>query len=68
MRQEHKNGYYVIKSMSLACFLIRKGFDLLKVSDSIKDPSKKVFLFEDTPELQQAIHEFDEQIKQQRRR
>ncbi|SFQ23331.1 DUF5659 domain-containing protein [Caldicoprobacter faecalis] len=66
MRQPHQNGYYVIKSMSLACFLIRKGFNLLKVDDSIQDPRKKVFLFEDTPELQRAITEFTQNLKRKR--
>lgn len=54
------NGYYVIKTLSMATYLIRQGFDLLKVDDSLRDPKKKVFLFEDTPALRKAMEEYSQ--------
>ncbi|WP_352168640.1 DUF5659 domain-containing protein [Proteiniborus sp. MB09-C3] len=50
--------YYVVKSLKLANFLVRQGFDILKVSDSEHDPKFKVFLFQDCSELRKSITMF----------
>lgn len=57
MRTETKE-FYIIKSIRMMTFLIRKGFDLYKVIDDDKNPHYKVFLFEDTKELRQAMTEY----------
>lgn len=49
---------YIIKGLRMTNYLIRKGFDLLKVEDDIHNSHYKVFLFEDTPELRQAMSRF----------
>ncbi|MEY8416338.1 DUF5659 domain-containing protein [Tissierella praeacuta] len=50
--------YYVIRSLNMMHYLVRKGFDIQNVSDSNDNPKLKVFLFTDTPELRKAITEF----------
>lgn len=50
--------YYVVKSLKLANFLVRQGFDILKVSDSEHNPEFKVFLFGDCQELRRSITMF----------
>lgn len=50
--------YYVIKSLKLANFLVRQGFDILKVSDSEQNSNLKVFLFGDCPELRKSMTMF----------
>lgn len=39
-------------------YLIREGFDLHKVIDDDKNSHYKVFLFEDSEELRQAMSNF----------
>lgn len=51
-------GYYVIYSLSMMNYLVRSGFDVVKVSDSTRNPKIKVFLFMDTPQLQETMKEF----------
>lgn len=50
--------YYVVKSLKLANFLVRQGFDILKVSDSEHNSEFKVFLFRDCAELRRSITMF----------
>ena len=50
--------YYVIRSLNMMHYLIRKGFNVQNVSDSNENPELKVFLFTDTPELRKAMSEF----------
>ncbi len=50
--------YYVIKSLSMCNYLVRKGFDIVKVVDSKENPRFKVFLFTDCPELQIAMKSY----------
>lgn len=54
MKTETKN-FYIIKSIRMMTHLIREGFDLYKVIDDDKNPHYKVFLFEDTEELRNAM-------------
>lgn len=50
--------YYVIRSLNLMHYLIRRGFDVQNISDSNENPKLKVFCFTDTPELRKAITEY----------
>lgn len=50
--------YYVVKSLKLANFLVRAGFDIIKVSDSENNSNFKVFLFNDSKELRNYITMF----------
>jgi ATP-dependent Clp protease adapter protein ClpS len=56
--------YYVIRSLKMANFLVRAGFDILKVSDSEQDPNFKVFLFNDSKELRNYITMFTQNLSQ----
>lgn len=58
-----ERGYEVIHKLRLMMFLVRKGFNVCKVSDKIDEPNIKVFLFQKSNELTEAIHEYS-QIKQ----
>jgi hypothetical protein len=50
--------FYVIQNQSMAGYLMVNGFKLHKIEVSKKDPSRDVFLFEDTEKLRQAMSEF----------
>lgn len=50
--------YYVVKSLRLANHLVRAGFDIKKVDDSIANSSFKVFLFEDSARLRNIVAKF----------
>lgn len=50
--------YYVVKSLAMANFLVRQGFDILKVSDSRENSRFKVFLFRDCKELRDSMSMF----------
>ncbi|MCI1958989.1 MAG: DUF5659 domain-containing protein [Clostridia bacterium] len=58
-----KEKFKVIHSLKLMMFLVRNGFNVLKVEDAypqkgeIKSPYK-VFLFKDTPELKECCFKF----------
>lgn len=53
-----KLNLYIIKSIRMTNFLIRQGFDLRQVIDDENNPHYKVFLFEDTQELRNAMSRF----------
>lgn len=53
-----KMGYQVIHSKALMQHLVKKGFELIKVDDSKKNPSMKVFLFYKSEELSNAIQSY----------
>ena len=44
-----------VRSLALANYLCNKGFQMLKVEDSEKNPKFKVFLFEDNKAIQNSI-------------
>ena len=53
----------VVHSLKLMMFLVRNGFDVVKVVDAYpkvnEEKSKyKVFYFEETPELKETMFEF----------
>jgi hypothetical protein len=50
--------YYIIRSLSMANYLVRQGHNIKKVDDSEKDPSMKVFLFSDSDELRKTMQSF----------
>lgn len=49
---------YVVKSISLMQYLVRKGYDVINVVDDVKNPKYKVFCFADCVDLQKSIAEF----------
>ncbi len=49
---------YVIKSQSMATFLMTKGFRLIKLQQDRKNPNRNVYLFKDSEELRKAITEY----------
>lgn len=53
-----KETYYTIYSQRLAGWLMCRGFCLIAMSKHKKDPSKNVFYFRDSVELQGAISEY----------
>ena len=53
-----KMGYQVIHSKALMQYLVKKGFELIKVDDSKKNPNMKVFLFYKSEELSNAIQSY----------
>lgn len=51
-------NYKVVHSKYVAMYLVRKGFDFIKVDDNKENPKYKVFLFIDSEELENAIKEY----------
>lgn len=49
------DDYRVIFSFRLARYLENKGFVILMTRPDLKDTGRNVFLFENTPQLKQAI-------------
>ena len=47
--------YYVIYSRRVTRELEKLGFKVLKIEQNIKDPTRAVYFFEDTPELRAAL-------------
>ena len=61
MRKEIlENNYYVVRSLAMTNYLVRKGFDIKKVDDNKANPEFKVFLFADSQELRDAMSEYIE--------
>lgn len=46
---------YVVYSLRVANDLVNKGFEILGTGINIQNPQYKVFFFEDTKELREAI-------------
>ena len=49
---------HVIKSQSMATFLMMKGFRLIKLQKDRNNPNRNVYLFKDSEELRKAITEY----------
>lgn len=49
---------YVIKSQSMATFLMGKGFRLIKLQPDRNNPNRNVYLFKDSEELRKSITEY----------
>lgn len=47
--------YYVVYSKKVTRELERLGFKVQKIEPNIKDPTRAVYFFEDTPELRAAL-------------
>lgn len=52
------NPLYTIRSLELMNWLCHKGYTVIKVIDSDKDPKFKVFLFEDSLEIRRAVTDY----------
>ena len=52
------NPLYTIRSLDLMNWLCHKGYTVIKVIDSDKDPKFKVFLFEDSFEIRRAVTDY----------
>lgn len=53
-----KTKYRYIFSLRLAGFLMQRGFVLLRMNRNLDDPTKNVFLFKDSQEIESAIQEY----------
>ena len=49
---------YVIKSQSMATYLMSKGFRLVKLQPDRNNPNRNVYLFKNSLELRKAITEY----------
>jgi hypothetical protein len=49
---------YIIFTQRLAGYLLMNHFNLLSVRPDIKNPLSKVYIFEQTPELLEAIEDY----------
>lgn len=49
---------YVCRKMKLCSYLLTKGFQYKKIRQDRYNPSRKVWLFESSPELYIAIDEY----------
>ena len=56
----------IVYTKKLAEYLVKKGFKCLETQINIKDPQYLVFIFERTPELEEAINEYIKQCKEER--
>lgn len=53
-----KTEMYIVRSLELANWLCNRGYKMLKVEDSEKNPKFKVFLFEDTKQIRNSVSEY----------
>lgn len=49
---------YVCRKIRLCSYLLKKGFRYEKEDIDVKNPSRKVWLFESSSELREAIEEY----------
>ncbi len=49
---------YVIRNQIMATFLMSKGFRLIKLDVDKYNPNRNVYLFNDTPQLRNAMNEY----------
>lgn len=54
---KNKNKYYRTANLNLASFLFTQGLILVNI-DRLSDPRRATFVFEETPELEEWVHEF----------
>ena len=65
-QQSETKKPFVIYSKPLAGYLLSNYCELLKLSPSIQNPFKKVYMFEDTLKLHQLMEDFKIQQDQQK--
>ena len=58
MKEIKKNQYYIIKSLNMMNYLVRNGFNVVKVGDNENNPNFKVFMFYDSQELRKCMESF----------
>lgn len=46
---------YTVRSLELMNWLCHRGFTVMKVLDSDKNPQFKIFLFQDSKEIRNAV-------------
>lgn len=56
--ETNKENYYVIKALSMANYLVKCGHDIKKVAVNDNNPNYYVFLFYDSPKLQDDMSKF----------
>lgn len=57
---KHYKTYKQIFSLKLAGYLMMNGFPIKRIHHNLKVKNKYVYLFEDTPELMQAMLKYNE--------
>ena len=60
LTMEQKQKLYTVFSLGLVQYLYEKGFKFVGTAQNIQFPDKNVFYYEDTPELQEHIHDYIE--------
>ena len=58
MKANHKTDFYIVRSLTMMNYLVRSGYDVMKVEDSIDNPKFKVFMFEKTPKFEESVSVF----------
>ncbi|KKO54500.1 DUF5659 domain-containing protein [Paenibacillus sp. DMB20] len=53
------NNHFVVLSQKMAGHLMMRGFVLKGIGENHRYPGRNVFFFKNTPELQEAIAEFN---------
>jgi len=56
--EQKQRSYYVADTIKEMTFLVKKDCILKKVTDDRKNPRYKVFLFEDSPYLQECLKDY----------
>lgn len=64
-QQSDSKKPFVIYSKPLAGYLLSNYCELIRVTPSIQNSLKKVYMFEDTPKLHQLMEDFKLQQNQQ---
>jgi len=54
----NRDKYMIIFSMRLAGELMAQGFHMINMRPDIHDPNKKVYIFNNSPDLQNAIYRY----------
>ena len=50
--------YYMVRTIKMVNYLIRKGYDLVRVEDSEADSNRKVFFFRMCDEIKKDAREY----------
>lgn len=54
----NRDKYMIIFSMKLAGELMAQGFPMINMRPDIHEPNKKVYIFNNTSDLQNAIYNY----------
>jgi hypothetical protein len=54
----NREKYMIIFSMKLAGELMAQGFHLINMRPDVHEPTKRVYIFNNTPDLQNAIYRY----------